>query len=120
MSTTLIVAGLSKPGAKATAVSFTVVDGMRPWAWLPNALVATHNIRAGVTLEVNEVVAMGSPVTSYVKDGIEYELSQPKQQLMLGGNLVITQPAFKPLTALTVTDLTSNVVVQGSGLKESE
>ena len=103
MSTTLIVAGLSKPGAKATAVSFTVVDGMRPWAWIPNALVATHNIRAGVTLEVDEVVAMGSPVSSYVKDGIEFELSQPKQQLMLGGNLTITQPSFKPLTALTVT-----------------
>ena len=103
MSTTLIVAGLSKPGTNATAVSFTVADGLRPWAWLPNALVATHNIRAGVTLEVDEVVAMGSPVTSYVKDGIKYELSQPKQQLMLGGNLEIAQPAFKPLTALTVT-----------------
>jgi len=102
MSTTLIVAGLSKPGAKATAVSFTVVDGMRPWAWIPNALVATHNIRAGVTLEVDEVVAFGSPVKSYVKDGIEFECA-PKQQLMLGGNLDITQPAFKPLTALTVT-----------------
>lgn len=102
MSTTLIVAGVSNSGPNSTAVSFTTDDGIRPWAWLPNEIVTTHNIRAGVTLEADEVVAMGSPVTFYVKDGIKYELTQPKQQLMLGGNLIITQPTFKPLTALTV------------------
>jgi len=102
MSTTLIVAGVSTSGPNSTAVSFTADDGIRPWAWMPNELVTTHNIRAGVTLEIDEVIAMGSPVTFYVKDGIKYELTQPKQQLMLGGNMVITQPTFKPLTALTV------------------
>lgn len=101
-STTLIVAGVSKPGPKSTSVSFTTVDGIRPWAWLPNELVTAHNIRAGVTLEVAEVVAMGDVQTTYTSDGIEYELKTPKQQLMLGGQMSITQPEFVAVSKLTV------------------
>ena len=125
MSTTLIVAGIGGSGSKSTAVNFTVVDGMRPWAWIPNEIVrkqvaildvdgnqvvnklgepvVRNQIRAGVTLNPEEVVAFGSPETSYVKDGIEHDLDIAKQQLLLGGDLEISQPKFKPLKALTVT-----------------
>lgn len=101
-TTTLIVAGISKQGPKSTSVSFVTVDGVRPWAWLPNELVTAHNIRAGVTLNVTEVVAMGDTQSTYTSDGIEYELKTPKQQLMLGGQMSITQPEFVAVSKLTV------------------
>jgi len=98
----LIVAGLGGSGQKATAVNFTVVDGIRTWAWLPNELVSAHNIRAGVTLTVQEVRALGETQTHYEKDGEMIELVNPKQQLLLGGQMTIAQPKLEPLAKLEV------------------
>lgn len=101
-ATTLVVAYKNNPGPKSTAVYFLVTDGIRPWAWLPNALVTAQNIRAGVTLEVSEVVAFGNPKATYENDGIQYENTNPKQQLMLGGNITITQPTMTAVSPLVV------------------
>jgi hypothetical protein len=123
-TTTLIVAGTNGRGAKSTSVSFLTTDGVRPWAWIPNEMVSKQvtmldangkqavdksgkpvlkdQIRAGVTLEVTEVVALGNVQTTYTTDGIEYELQTPKQQLILGGDMSITQPQFTTVSKLTV------------------
>ena len=123
-TTTLIVAIMGGRGAKSTAVNFTLVDGVRPWAWIPNEIVTKQiamldangkqaldksgnpifkdQIRAGVTLEVTEVVALGDIQTTYTSDGIEYELKDPKQQLIVGGQMSVTQPQFVAVSKLTV------------------
>jgi len=123
-TTTLIVAGIGGRGAKSTAVNYTLVDGVRPWSWIPNEFVTKQiamldangkqaldksgnaifkdQIRAGVTLEVTEVVALGGLQTTYASDGIEYELKDPKQQLILGGQMNIIQPEFVAVSKLTV------------------
>ena len=98
----LVVAGLGGSGKKATAVNFTVVDGIRTWAWITNELVATHNIRAGVTLLVSDVRAIGEPQTQYEKDGEIVDLLNPKQQLLLGGQMSIAQPSLEPMAKLEV------------------
>lgn len=98
----LVVAGLGGSGKKSTAVNFTVVDGIRTWAWLPNELVSAHNIRAGVTLTVQDVRALGDTQTQYEKDGQIFDLVNPKQQLLLGGQMTITQPALEPMAKLEV------------------
>lgn len=98
----LVVAGLGGSGKKATAVNFTVVDGIRTWAWLPNELVSAHNVRAGVTLTVEDVRAIGEPQTQYEKDGEIVDLLNPKQQLLLGGQMSIAQPSLEPMAKLEV------------------
>ena len=98
----LVVAGLGGSGKKATAVNFTVVDGVRTWAWLPNELVSAHNVRAGVTLTVEDVRAIGEPQTQYEKDGEIVDLLNPKQQLLLGGQMSIAQPSLEPMAKLEV------------------
>lgn len=98
----LVVAGLGGSGKKSTAVNFTVVDGIRTWAWLPNELVSAHNIRAGVTLTVQDVRALGDVQYQYEKDGKPVDLVNPKQQLLLGGQMTITQPALEPMAKLEV------------------
>ena len=125
--TTLIVAAIGGKGPKSTAVNFTVVDGIRPWGWIPNQIVTKqvamldengkqavdksgkpifkNQIRAGVTLLVSQVMAMGDVETSYIEDGIEISLQKPKQQLLLGGNdMEIIQPQFMTMTALAVAE----------------
>ncbi len=113
----LVVAGLGGSGKKSTAVNFTVVDGIRTWAWLPNELVSAqvqvgvdkdnnpifrNQIRAGVTLTVQDVRALGDTQTQYEKDGEIYDLVNPKQQLLLGGQMTITQPTLEPMAKLEV------------------
>ena len=98
----LVVAGLGGSGKKATAVNFTVVDGIRTWAWLPNELVSAHNVRSGVTLTVEDVRAIGEPQTQYEKDGEIVDLLNPKQQLLLGGQMSIAQPSLEPMAKLEV------------------
>ena len=98
----LVVAGLGGSGKKSTAVNFTVVDNIRTWAWLPNELVSAHNIRAGVTLTVQDVRALGDVQTQYEKDGEIFDLVNPKQQLLLGGQMTITQPTLEPMAKLEV------------------
>ena len=98
----LVVAGLGGSGKNSTAVNFTVVDGIRTWAWLPNELVSAHNIRAGVTLTVQDVRALGDTQTQYEKDGQIFDLVNPKQQLLLGGQMTITQPVLEPMAKLEV------------------
>lgn len=125
--TTLIVAFMGGKGAKSTAVNFTLVDGVRPWGWINNNIVTKqvamldtngkqavdksgkpifrNQIRAGVTLLVSQVRAMGNLETSYVEDGIEISLQKPKQQLLLGGNdMEIIQPQFEAMTELAVAE----------------
>ena len=98
----LVIAGLGGSGPKSTAVNFTVVDGIRTWAWLPNELVSAHNVRAGVTLTVEDVRAIGEPQTQYEKDGEIVDLLNPKQQLLLGGQMSIAQPSLEPMAKLDV------------------
>jgi hypothetical protein len=98
----LVVAGLGGSGKKSTAVNFTVVDGIRAWAWLPNELVSAHNIRAGVTLTVQDVRALGDVQYQYEKDGKPVDLVNPKQQLLLGGQMTIAQPVLEPMAKLEV------------------
>ena len=99
----LVVAGLGGSGPKSTAVNFTVVDGIRTWAWIANELVATHNIRAGVTLLVSDVRAFDEPKTHYENnDGESVKLPNPKQQLLLGGQMSIAQPSIEPMAKLEV------------------
>lgn len=125
--TSLIVAFMGGSGQKSTSVSFTTTNGVRPWAWIENEIVTKqvamldtngkqavdksgkpifrNQIRAGVTLLVSEVRAMGNVETSYVEDGIEISLQKPKQQLLLGGNdMEIIQPQFQAMTKLAVAE----------------
>ena len=126
--TSLIVAFTGGSGQKSTSVSFTTTtDGIRPWAWIENEIVTKqvamldtngkqavdksgkpifrNQIRAGVTLLVSQVRAMGNPETSYIQDGIEISLQKPKQQLLLGGkDMEIIQPQFEAMTKLAVAE----------------
>lgn len=99
----LVIAGLGGSGPKSTAVNFTVVDGIRTWAWLPNELVSANNIRAGVTLTVEDVRALGEPQTQYEdRQGQIIDLANPKQQLLLGGRMTVTQPMLEPMAKLEI------------------
>ena len=99
----LIVAGLGGSGPKSTAVNFTVVEGIRTWTWIRNEMIATHNIRAGVTLLVSDVRAIGEPITHWENnDGESVKLDNPKQQLLLGGKMSIAQPSLEPMEKLEV------------------
>lgn len=113
----LVVAGLGGSGKKSTAVNFTVVDGIRTWAWIANEIVTKQvvvgqdkdgnnifrdQIRAGVTLTVQDVRALGDVQTQYEKDGEIFDLVNPKQQLLLGGQMTITQPVLEPMAKLEV------------------
>lgn len=113
----LVVAGLGGSGEKSTAVNFTVVDGIRTWAWIPNAIVTKqvvvgkdkdgkdilkNEIRAGVTLTVQDVRALGDAQTQYEKNGEVFDLAYPRQQLLLGGKMKIAQPTLEPMEKLEV------------------
>jgi len=114
----LVVAGLGGVGPNSTKINFTKTDdGIRTWAWMPNADVTKqvivgkdknenpiykNQIRAGVTLNAQEVVAMGNLQTQYIKDKIVYDLAVPTQQLLLGGKVFVTQPEREPMAKLEV------------------
>lgn len=81
MSTVLSVSGINNPGPKATAVAFVVdpATGMRPWAWLPNAVAA--QLRPGSRLIV-PVVREGE-IETHRSDDPTVALVRPKVQLWL-------------------------------------
>ncbi len=114
----LVVAGIGGVGPNSTKINFTKTDdGVRLWAWMPNEDVTKqvmvgkdknddpifrNQIRAGVTLSVEEVVALGNVQTQYMKDNVPTDLAVPTQQLILSGKVLVTQPTLKPMAKLEV------------------
>ena len=102
----LVVAGINSPGPKATSVSFLTRDGVREWAWLPNATASS--LREGMTLLVEQVQPATKVQTTYTNQttGEVVELKVPKRQLFLGGNITVEAPAQEALkpVAIVVTD----------------
>jgi len=102
----LVVAGINSPGPKSTSVSFLTRDGVREWAWLPNATASS--LREGMTLLVEQVQPASKVQTTYTNQttGEVVELKVPKRQLFLGGNITVEAPAQEALkpVAIVVTD----------------
>jgi hypothetical protein len=102
----LVVAGINSPGPKATSISFLTRDGVREWAWLPNATASS--LREGMTLLVEQVQPASKVQTTYtdMATGLLVELKVPKRQLFLGGNITVEAPAQEALkpVAIVVTD----------------
>lgn len=101
MSVSLSISAISGSGPKATAVMFVKSpEGVRPWAWVPNAVAA--GLVPGMVLTV-ESVSTGKVETTFERNGQVETLKVPRQQLFLGGSIVIDAPDSEPLPEATFT-----------------
>jgi hypothetical protein len=99
MSKVFSIAGISNPGPKSTAVSFTKDEaGNRPWVWIANEVAA--GLVPGMIVTA-EKVSTGKVQTTYTKNGVEMALKVPKIQLFLGGQVAIDPPEQEVLPEAT-------------------
>lgn len=97
MSTVMYISGIGGSGDNATAVSFgKTEEGVRLWAWVPNA--KAEELAPGMKVTV-EVTSAGPVETSYTDKETQKEiaLKVPRQQLWLGGDILADAPEQDPL-----------------------
>ena len=87
------VSSLGHRGPKSTRVNFgPLADGIRLWAWVPNA--TADAICEGMSVSGEFTVrANGEPETSYTKDGLTFLKKVATQQVWVNGNPVFDAPA---------------------------
>ena len=102
----LIVSSISEKVSAAGnyTVRFVPTDGVRFKAFMAKDLVETSNIRAGVTLQVEQVEAWKELEYTFVnsKTGITETYTVPEQKINTGGDIKVIQPVYKPLKKHTV------------------
>ena len=87
------VSSLGHRGPKSTRVNFgPLAEGIRLWAWIPNATADTICEGMAITGEFS-VRANGEPETSYTKDGLTFLKKVATQQVWVNGSPVFDAPA---------------------------
>jgi len=100
MSHTFTISAIGGSGPKATAINFTKTeDGIRLWAWMPNAVAG--KLRPGMTITA-EQIGFGATETTYEKAGVVTELKVPRRQLFLGGSIVVGKPESEPMEPMAI------------------
>lgn len=87
------ISSLGHRGPKSTRVNFgPLADGIRLWAWVPNATADTLCEGMAVTGEFT-IRPAGEVEASFTKDGVTTEKRVPTQQVWVNGKPVFTAPA---------------------------
>lgn len=87
------VSSLGHRGPKSTRVNFgPLADGIRLWAWVPNA--TADAICEGMAITGDFTVRpAGTPETSFTKDGVTTEKRVPTLQVWVNGTPMFDAPA---------------------------
>lgn len=87
------VSSLGHRGPKSTRVNFgPLAEGIRLWAWVPNATADTICEGMAITGEFS-VRANGEVEASFTKDGVVVLKNVPTQQVWVNGTFVFDAPA---------------------------
>ena len=87
------VSSLGHRGPKSTRVNFgPLAEGLRLWAWIPNATADTICEGMAITGEFS-VRANGAPEVSFTKDGVVVLKNVPTQQVWVNGTFVFDAPS---------------------------
>jgi hypothetical protein len=112
----MIVQGITGRGANNTNVtilpndemdtkygSVTIKKGHVAHIWVPNSVVDQVNLRAGMTLLVEQVQQIGQPETHWENsEGDMVEKKRPTQRVRIGGSLDVREPEVESIKSLTV------------------
>lgn len=95
------VSSLGHRGPKSTRVNFGPLNnGIRLWAWVPNATADT--ICEGMQVVGDFTVRPAGDIeSSFVKDGVEHAKKVPTQQVWVNGTPVFDAPADADIEAPT-------------------
>lgn len=87
------ISSLGHRGPKATRVNFgPLAEGIRLWAWVPNATADT--ICEGMSIAGEFTIRPAGEVeASYTKDGLTFLKQVPTQQVWVNGKPVFDAPA---------------------------
>ena len=113
----MIVQGITGRGANNTNVTIlpndetdvkygtvTIKKGHVAHIWIPNSVVDQVNLRAGMTLLVDQVQQIGQPETHWENsEGDMIEKKRPTQRVRIGGGLDVREPEAQEMKTLTVT-----------------
>jgi hypothetical protein len=80
----------------------TIKKGHVPHIWIPNSVVDQVNLRAGMTLIVEQVQQIGQPETHW-GEGDMNQKKRPTQRVRIGGGLDVREPEAQEMKTLTVT-----------------